>query len=121
MRNAIVHEAALSRDSGALLGDLSALTDSEISARCDALYSHMMNENAEAWRSLGADFHARLTSNYVTWVRRYLAAGLPASYSAQQIHSLLGIWAFRNHPRPLLKCRSGLRNIVTGGATQYLV
>ena len=50
-------------------------TDEDIVLACKYRFRNVMNENGEAWDSLGEEYHHRLERNYVTWVRRYF--GLP--------------------------------------------
>ncbi|MED5812148.1 alpha/beta hydrolase [Mycolicibacterium sp. 050232] len=80
VRNAVVHEVAMS-GAAALLADLVALDDAAVVERCQFLFANMMNDDVAAWDALGAEYHARLAQNYVTWVRRYLAPGVPPAHS----------------------------------------
>src|SRR5262249_8948238 len=90
-RNAIVHEAALLRDSvppdatAALLA-LNDLDDAAIVKRCQDLFRDELNSDARAWDAIGQDYHRRLEKNYVTWVRHYLWAGLADhAYTAEEL------------------------------------
>jgi pimeloyl-ACP methyl ester carboxylesterase len=74
VRNAIVHEVAMDA-AVALLGDLATLDDAEAAERCTFMYAHLFNDDLAAWQALGDEYHARLATNYVTWVRRYVAGG----------------------------------------------
>lgn len=76
-----------------LLGDLLALEDgatvltledAAIVERCQPMFAHMLNDDPEAWKSLGEEYHARLERNYVTWARRYAVAPVP-SHSPQDL------------------------------------
>jgi pimeloyl-ACP methyl ester carboxylesterase len=80
VRNAIVHEVAMA-DAVALLGNLTALNDAEIVETCQFLFAQVMNDDPAAWEALGSEYHARLATNYVTWVRRYVGGGAPVPYS----------------------------------------
>ena len=90
VRNAFVHEAALARDS--VLPDATAvfalndLDDAAIVKRCQDLFRNELNSNARAWDAIGQEYHRRLARNYVTWVRRYLWAGLADhTYTAEEL------------------------------------
>ena len=74
VRNAIVHEVAMDA-ALALLGDLATVDDAEAVERCTFMYAHLFNDDLAAWQGLGDEYHARLATNYVTWVRRYVAGG----------------------------------------------
>lgn len=81
VRNAIVHEAALLRDSvppdaTATLFALNDLDDTAIVDSCKGLFRNQANSDARAWDAIGQDYHLRLEKNYVTWVRHYLWEGL---------------------------------------------
>jgi pimeloyl-ACP methyl ester carboxylesterase len=81
VRNALVHEAALLKDSvppeaSAALFALNKCNDAEIVNQCKNLFRDQMNSNGEAWDALGEEYHQRLEKNYVTWVRHYLWEGL---------------------------------------------
>ena len=82
VRRAIVHEvapAATFPQPPSGVTPLPALspgsTDEDIVLTCKYRFRNVMNENFEAWDSLGEEYHRRLERNYVTWVRRYF--GLP--------------------------------------------
>jgi pimeloyl-ACP methyl ester carboxylesterase len=75
VRNAVVHEVALAVP--AALADLATLDDAAVFESCKFVYGHVMNDDLAAWEALGDEYHARLASNYVTWVRRYVAPGPP--------------------------------------------
>lgn len=83
VRHAVVHEVA-TPGAAPLVGDLARLDDAAIVERCRLLFAQMLNDDADAWEALGAEFHARLARNYVTWVRRYVEAPVP-SYSPQDL------------------------------------
>jgi hypothetical protein len=72
VRNAVVHEVPLPPGTRS---DLVTLTDAEIVRTCKDQFRNDLNENAAAWDGLGEAFHRRLERNYITWVRRYVAAG----------------------------------------------
>jgi pimeloyl-ACP methyl ester carboxylesterase len=81
VRNGLVHEAALLKDSdapeaSAALFALNELDDVEIVKTCKMLFRDQMNSNGEAWDAAGEQYHQRLEKNYVTWVRHYLWEGL---------------------------------------------
>jgi len=91
VRNAVVHEAALLRDSvpleaGAALFALNDLGDTEIVQACKTLFRDRLNSNGEAWDAVGEQYHQRLERNYVTWVRHYLWEGLAdRAYTAEDL------------------------------------
>ncbi len=84
VRNAIVHEVAMP-GAAALLADLTSLDDAAIVERCQFLFAHMMNDDVAAWEALGDEYHARLTKNYVTWVRRYVAPAPPPPHTPEDL------------------------------------
>jgi pimeloyl-ACP methyl ester carboxylesterase len=84
VRKAVVHEVAMAR-AAAPLAALTALDDSAIVESCKLAYGHVLNDDLAAWEALGEEYHARLAKNYVTWVRRYLTAGLPAPHSPDDL------------------------------------
>ena len=84
VRNAVVHEVAMP-GAAALLADLTTLDDVAIVERSQFLFAHMMNDDLAAWEALGDEYHARLAKNYVTWVRRYIAPGLPSPHSPEDL------------------------------------
>jgi pimeloyl-ACP methyl ester carboxylesterase len=99
--NGIVHEVALNADyrngnSESLLPALCSLTDSEIVEQCKMIFRELMNDDAAAWDALGADYHARLERNYVTWVRRYVSyqgpqpAYLPSDFTKRPLDWTIG-------------------------------
>jgi pimeloyl-ACP methyl ester carboxylesterase len=75
VRNAVVHEVALAVP--AALADLATLDDAAVFESCKFVYGHVMNDDLAAWEALGDEYHARLASNYVTWVRRYVTPEPP--------------------------------------------
>lgn len=89
VRNAIVHEAAIA-DPGApsimtLMEDLPLLTDDEIVASCEPIFSTLFVEDGAAWASLGKAFHGRVAKNYVTWIRQYWSAGAARRYDPRDL------------------------------------
>lgn len=71
---AIVHEAALPEErQDSRLGALVEMDDEQVAATCANLFENVMNDDPVAWKALGPPFHERLATNYVTWVRRYVA------------------------------------------------
>jgi hypothetical protein len=44
----------------------------ELATIVGSVFRNVMNDSAEAWDGLGADFHGRLRRNYGTWVRHYV-------------------------------------------------
>jgi len=91
VRNAIVHEAALVRDSvlpdaTAALFSLNDLDDEAIVKKCKDLFRNQLNSNVRAWDAVGQEYHRRLGRNYVTWVRHYLWARLAdQTYTAGEL------------------------------------
>lgn len=92
VRNAVVHEVTMP-SAAPLVGDLLALEDgatvltledAAIVERCQPMFAHMLNDDPEAWKSLGEEYHARLERNYVTWARKYAVAPVP-SHSPQDL------------------------------------
>jgi pimeloyl-ACP methyl ester carboxylesterase len=104
VRNAIVHEAALVRDSvlpdaTAALFALNDLDDAAIVNSCKDLFRNQANSDARAWDGIGQDYHRRLERNYLTWVRRYLWEGLADhTYTSEELRyrpiswSVGGLW-----------------------------
>ena len=80
VRNVIIHEIASPdpQDIPPSLTALGALDDAGIVAACGQLFETFLNEDPALWRALGADYHARLKNNYVTWVRRYIQGTMHA-------------------------------------------
>jgi hypothetical protein len=37
------------------------------------MFGTFMNEDTDAWKALGPEFHARLDKDYSTWIRYYTA------------------------------------------------
>lgn len=91
VRNALVHEAALVKDSvppeaAAALFALHDLNDEDVVKQCKNLFRTQMNSNGEAWDAVGEEYHRRLEKNYVTWARHYLWEGLADhAYTAQDL------------------------------------
>jgi pimeloyl-ACP methyl ester carboxylesterase len=86
VRNAVVHDVAMaSATAGIGLADFPALGDAAVVESCKYVFAHVMNDDLAAWEALGDEFHARLAKNYVTWVRRYLAPGLPPPHSPEDL------------------------------------
>lgn len=78
----IVHEVPL--DAPDVLGDMLSLSDEELAAACRGLFARGFieqdaNDGGKKWEALGAEYHARLAGNYVTWVRGYVNAMEPAA------------------------------------------
>jgi pimeloyl-ACP methyl ester carboxylesterase len=84
VRNAVVHEVAMA-GAAALLAGLAALDDSAVVESCKYAFGHVMNDDLAAWEALGDEYHERLSGNYVTWVRCYLAAELPPPLSPEDL------------------------------------
>ncbi|MGH3678658.1 MAG: alpha/beta fold hydrolase [Mycobacterium sp.] len=84
VQKAIVHEVADTRAT-TLLGDLASQDDPTIVETCRYLFAYVMNDDAAAWEALGDEFHARLATNYVTWVRRYVAPGVLVEHSSADL------------------------------------
>ena len=92
VRNAIVHEAALTNDyawpemGAEWRAHLNSLDDAAIVHACKDLFRTEMNHSPEAWDALGVDYHQRLEKNYVVWVRRYLKPSvLDRSYDEEEL------------------------------------
>lgn len=71
VRSVVVHEVPLSPSPG--IRQLQRLPDEQLVNVCRDLFRNQLNENPEAWNALGAEFHARLDRNYVTWIRKYVS------------------------------------------------
>jgi pimeloyl-ACP methyl ester carboxylesterase len=84
VRNAIVHEVPMAT-AAAQMASLAELDDAAIVESCKFVYGHVMNDDLAAWEALGDEYHARLANNYVTWVRRYVAAELPPPHSPEDL------------------------------------
>lgn len=84
VRRAVVHEVAMA-SAAQFLNDLVALDDSTIVAVCQEVFANMMNDDATAWQALGEEFHARLKTNYVTWVRHYVAPGVLGQHTPEEL------------------------------------
>ena len=65
--SATVHGFALGLTPG--VRSLKALGDEQIVQRCRFVFASVMNEDKGAWEAFGAECHARLDRNYVTFVR----------------------------------------------------
>jgi pimeloyl-ACP methyl ester carboxylesterase len=77
VQNALVHEAALpSVQIEEMLLPLAKLDDASVTSACRHLFAKVMNEDESLWEALGPEYHNRLSKNYVTWVRRYIAQGV---------------------------------------------
>lgn len=87
---AIVHEVALAVP--AVLNDLVAMDDSSVMETCRFVFANIMNDDPVAWEALGDEFHARLATNYVTWVRRYIAPGIPPQLTPENLAGLPITW-----------------------------
>lgn len=73
----IVHEPAIIENAASsephpLVAVLSR-SDEEVRSACEQYFSNVLNEDRDAWLGLGADYHQRLATNYLTWVRQYIA------------------------------------------------
>ena len=60
-----------------MLDSMLSLSDDQIAAACQGIFAHGfieqdVNDGAKKWESLGAEYHARLARNYVTWIRGYV-------------------------------------------------
>jgi pimeloyl-ACP methyl ester carboxylesterase len=56
------------------LKDWAKLPDSEsprVVGICKDIFANSMNEDKAAWDGLGEEFHQRLETNFITWVRNY--------------------------------------------------
>jgi pimeloyl-ACP methyl ester carboxylesterase len=91
VHQAIVHEVPMD-NAVALLGGLASQDDSAVVETCQFLFANVMNDDAAAWQALGAEFHARLATNYVTWVRRYVASGDLPRHSPEDLAGLPITW-----------------------------
>lgn len=68
----IVHEVPL--EPFHLFNTLTDLSDDEVVAQCEYFFANHFIERTEndgraRWDALGSEYHARLKTNYVTWVR----------------------------------------------------
>lgn len=70
VRAAVVHELPLATPPP--LKALHAMSDEQISDACAQAFPEMFVGNREPWDALGTEYHQRLQSNYVTWVRNYV-------------------------------------------------
>lgn len=73
----IVHEVPVGRFGA--LDNMRSLSDEQITAACQGLFAHGFieqdaNDGGKKWEALGAEYHARLAKNYVTWVKGYFHA-----------------------------------------------
>ncbi len=72
----IVHEVPL--DSPDMLTKMAILSDEQIAGACQFLFAHQfieqdVNDGRKKWEALGAEYHARLAKNYVTWIKGYVS------------------------------------------------
>ncbi len=78
VRNVIVHELAVPlRGAAGPFEGIFSPDDATVVKTCEFLFRNVLNENAAAWDALGAEYHARLAKNYVTWARVYVASPHP--------------------------------------------
>jgi hypothetical protein len=75
-----------------MLSGLAAQDDPAVIEMCRGLFAHGMNDDPAAWEALGTEFHERLTQNYVTWVRRYVAPGVLLRFSPAELTGAPVIW-----------------------------
>jgi pimeloyl-ACP methyl ester carboxylesterase len=70
----IVHEVPFGNPPDFL--EWQKLPDQGIKDACRPLFAHGMIEDVgrEKWVALGPDYHARLESNFITWIRNYVPA-----------------------------------------------
>lgn len=78
----IVHEVPL--DCPEMLDKMRSLSDEEITAACQGLFAHgfieqEVNDGGKKWEALGAEYHARLAKNYVTWAKGYFNTTEPGA------------------------------------------
>lgn len=77
----VVHEVPIGPTLSPL-ADLATKPDAEITSFCEDFFRNKFiereNDGQAKWDALGADYHARLKKNYVTWIH-----GLVGSYTAQ--------------------------------------
>lgn len=84
VRNAILHEVPLGPGPDYLVA-LTKLDDSAIVGILRNVFATEMNEDEEAWKALGPEYHARLDKNYVVWVRKYVDSNLTSSLDQTRI------------------------------------
>jgi pimeloyl-ACP methyl ester carboxylesterase len=84
VRNAVVHEVPMALAAAPLAG-LAKLDDAAIVESCKFAFGHVMNDDLAAWEALGDEYHARLATNYVTWVRHYVAPEPPPPHSPEDL------------------------------------
>ena len=93
----IVHEVALSRENPwrSLLvtgfPDPDAVDADELATVVGSVFRNGMNDNAEAWDGLGAEYHRRLRRNYGTWVRHYVPL-VNRSYTRSELTRRPIVW-----------------------------
>jgi pimeloyl-ACP methyl ester carboxylesterase len=90
VRNALVHEVPLVPN--LQLAALNQLDDAAISTACADIFRNVMNEDAQSWDLLGVDYHARLSRNYVTWVRHYVHENFLQTFTAVDLRRRPLVW-----------------------------
>ena len=59
--------------------------DGKIIAHCKELFANIMIEDAAAWESLGPEYHQRLETNFVTWVKTYMPVVDEAKWDKKEL------------------------------------
>ena len=93
----IVHEVPL--DCPEMLAQMPSLSDEQIIAACQGIFAHRfieqdVNDGGKKWQALGAEYHTRMTKNYVTWVKGYVNSLEPAAREIASVPANL-------HKRPI--------------------
>ncbi|KAJ5041752.1 uncharacterized protein L3040_005321 [Drepanopeziza brunnea f. sp. 'multigermtubi'] len=66
----IIHEAPLHVPEGFRL--LKLKDDAYVMHQCREMFPALLMESRTAWEAMGAEYHARMEKNYVTWLRKYI-------------------------------------------------
>lgn len=78
---AIIHEIPIN---ATRMAHLVTLPDAELLQTCQHIFAVVMNEDADAWNDLGANYHTRLENNYLVWARNYIETFAPGVNSLVQ-------------------------------------
>lgn len=97
VRASIVHEVALSRSP--IFAEQRAKSDEEISEWCSHFFAnHFIEQDANSgrakWDALGAEYHARLRVNFVTWVRHMFEVYVTETMALATTESLRAVPTF---------------------------
>ena len=73
-RRLVIHEVSLPSESkqDGPKHKYALLDDVGIATACSDRFETILNEDANAWKALGQDYHDRLAVNYPVWVRHYV-------------------------------------------------